>query len=69
MSCSCNSYNLGEFRFGGSVMQHSVEIKHSGPERSELVRLARGRKIWRALSDRAHIVLLAAEELAKSDWM
>lgn len=50
-------------------MQHSVEIKHSGPERSELVRLARGRKIWRALSDRAHIVLLAAEELAKSDWM
>ena len=44
-------------------MRRSVEIKLSGAERSELQRLARGRKVWRALSDRAHIVLLAAEGL------
>ena len=44
-------------------MRRSVEIKLSGAERSELERLARGRKVWRALSDRAHFVLLAAEEL------
>ena len=44
-------------------MRRSVEIKLSGAERSELERLARGRKVWRALSDRAHIVLLAAEGL------
>ena len=50
-------------RFGGTLMRRSVEIKLSGAERSELERLARGRKVWRALSDRAHIVLLAAEGL------
>ena len=44
-------------------MRRSVEIKLSGAERSELERLARGRKVWWALSDRAHIVLLAAEGL------
>ena len=44
-------------------MRRSVEIKLSGAERKELQRLARGRKIWRGLSDRAHIVLLAAEGL------
>ena len=44
-------------------MRRSVEIKLSGAERSELERLARGRKVWRALSDGAHIVLLAAEGL------
>ena len=44
-------------------MRWSVEIKLSEAERSELERLARGRKVWRALSDRAHIVLLAAEGL------
>ena len=42
-------------------MRRSVEIKLSGAERSELERLARGRRVWRSLSDRAHIVLLAAE--------
>ena len=45
-------------------MRPSVEIKLSGDERSELERLARGRKVWRSLSDRAHIVLLAAEGLS-----
>ena len=44
-------------------MRPSVEIKLTGEERSELERLARGRKVWRAVSDRAHIVLLAAEGL------
>ena len=44
-------------------MRRSVEIKLSGGERSELQRLARGRRVWRSLSDRAHIVLLAAEGL------
>ena len=44
-------------------MRRSVEIKLSGAERSELERLARGRRVWRSLSDRAHIVLLAAEGL------
>ena len=44
-------------------MRPSVEIKLSWDERSELERLARGRKVWRGLSDRAHIVLLAAEGL------
>ena len=44
-------------------MRRSVEIKLSEAERSELERLARGRKVWRAVSDRAHIVLLAAEGL------
>ena len=43
-------------------MRPSVEIKLSGAERSEQ-RLARGRKVWRSLSGRAHIVLLAAEGL------
>ena len=42
-------------------MRPSVEIKLTEDERSELERLARGRKVWRALSERAHIVLLAAE--------
>ena len=45
------------------VMRPSVGIKLTEDERSELERLARGRKVWRALSDRAHIVLLAAEGL------
>ena len=45
------------------VMRLSVEIKLSADERNELERLARGRKVWRGLSDRAHIVLLAAEGL------
>ncbi len=44
-------------------MRPSVEIKLTEAERSELERLARGRKVWRSLSDRAHIVLLAAEGL------
>ena len=44
-------------------MRPSVEIKLTEEERSELERLARGRKVWRALSDRAHVVLLAAEGL------
>ena len=44
-------------------MRPSVEIELSGDERSELERLARGRKVWRSLSDRARIVLLAAEGL------
>ena len=44
-------------------MRPSVEIKLTSEERSELERLARGRKVWRGLSDRAHIVLLAAEGL------
>ena len=44
-------------------MRRSVEIKLTEADRSELERLARGRKVWRALSDRAHIVLLAAEGL------
>ena len=44
-------------------MRPSVEIKLTAAERSELERLARGRKVWRSLSDRAHIVLLAAEGL------
>ena len=44
-------------------MRPSAEIKLNGVERSELQRLTRGRKVWRALSDRAHIVLLAAEGL------
>ena len=44
-------------------MRRPVEIKPSGAERSELERLARGRKVWRALSDRSHIVLPAAEGL------
>ena len=44
-------------------MRPSVEIKLTEDERSELARLARGRKVWRALSERAHIVLLAAEGL------
>ena len=44
-------------------MRPSVEIKLTSEERSELERLARGRKVWRGLSDRVHIVLLAAEGL------
>ena len=40
-----------------------MEIKLSGAERSELERLAWGREVWRALRDRAHIVLSAAERL------
>ncbi len=44
-------------------MRRSAEIKLGEVERSELERLARGRKVWRSLSDRAHIVLLAAEGL------
>jgi len=48
---------------GGMVMRPSVEIKLSAEERNELERLARGRKVWRGLSDRAHIVLLATEGL------
>ena len=35
-------------------MRRSVEIELSGAERSELERLARGRKVWRSLSDRTH---------------
>ena len=42
-------------------MRPSVEIKLTAEERSELERLARGRKVWRGLADRAQIVLLAAE--------
>ena len=44
-------------------MRPSVSIELTEDERSELERLTRGRKVWRALSDRAHIVLLAAEGL------
>ncbi len=44
-------------------MRPSVEIKLTSEERIALERLARGRKVWRGLSDRAHIVLLAAEGL------
>ena len=44
-------------------MRRSVEIKPSGAECSELERLAWEQKAWRALSDRAHIVLLPAEGL------
>ena len=44
-------------------MRPSVEIRLTDEERSELERLARGRKVWRALSDRARIVLLAADGL------
>ena len=44
-------------------MRRSVEIKLTEADRSELERLARGRRVWRSLSDRAHIVLLAAEGL------
>ena len=44
-------------------MRPSVGIELSGDERSELERLARGRKVWRGLSDRARIVLLAADGL------
>ncbi len=44
-------------------MRRSAEIKLGEVERSELERLARGRKVWRSLSDRVHIVLLAAEGL------
>ena len=44
-------------------MRPSVKITLREDERSELERLARGRKVWRGLSDRAHIVLLAAEGL------
>ena len=43
------------------MMRPSVEIKLTAEERSELERLARGRKVWRGLADRAQIVLLAAE--------
>ena len=44
-------------------MRPSVEIELSGDERSELERLAKGRKVWRGLSDRVHIVLLAPDGL------
>ena len=44
-------------------MRPSVEIALTAEERSELERLTRGRKVWRGLSDRAQIVLLAAEGL------
>ena len=44
-------------------MRPSVKITLREDERSELERLARGRKVWRGLSDRAHIVLLVAEGL------
>lgn len=44
-------------------MRPSVEIELTTEERSELERLARGRKVWRGLSDRAQIVLLAATGL------
>ena len=44
-------------------MRRSVEIKLTEADRSELERLAQGRRVWRSLSDRAHIVLLAAEGL------
>lgn len=44
-------------------MLSSVEIKFTGEERSELERMVRWRKVWRGLSDRAHIALLAAERL------
>ena len=44
-------------------MRPSVEIKLRGDEPNELERLVRGRKVWRGLSDRAHIVLLASEGL------
>ncbi len=45
------------------MMRPSVEIKLSEAERRELQRLAPRRKVWRSLSDRVHIVLLAAEGL------
>lgn len=45
------------------VMRPSVEIRLTAAERSELDRLAHGREVWRGLSDRAQIVLLAAERL------
>ena len=35
------------------VMRPSVEIKLTADERNELERLARGRKVWRGLSDAA----------------
>ena len=41
-------------------MRRSIKLTEA---RSELERLARGRRVWRSLSDRAHIVLLAAEGL------
>ena len=44
-------------------MRPSVEIELSADERNELERLARGRKVWRGVSDRARIVLLAADGL------
>ena len=44
-------------------MRPSVEIKLTAEERNELERLGRGRTVWRGLSGRAHIVLLAAEGL------
>ena len=44
-------------------MRPSVEIKLTAEERGELERLARGRKVWRSLADRAQVVLLAAEGL------
>ena len=44
-------------------MRPSVEIEVTAQERGELERLARGRKVWRGLSDRAQIVLLAATGL------
>ena len=50
-------------RISGSVMRRSVEIKPSTAECSKLERLAWGQKVWRALSNRAHIVLLPAEGL------
>ena len=36
------------WRFGGTVMRRSVEIKLTEADRSELERLARGRKVWRS---------------------
>ena len=47
-------------------MRPSVEIKLTAEERHELERLARGRKVWRSLADRARIVLLAAEGLTNA---
>ena len=44
------------------VIRPSIEIKRTEDERSELERLARGRRVG-SLSDRPHIVLLAAEGL------
>ena len=51
---------------GGQVDAASVEIKLTAEERCELERLARGRKVWRGLADRAQIVLLVAGGLTNA---